>query len=107
MTLREFLLHRVYETCIVCLMETDPPTNSPLSESVASEIRAEMGRRGVTQSILADRLDVHPLWVSRRLSAGSARRIAMTLDDLNRIAAVLDIDPGLLIERAMPREVTA
>lgn len=71
---------------------------SPLSESVASEIRAEMGRRGITQSILAERLSVSPLWVSRRLSPGSARpRTPLSLDDLDRIAAVLAVPVSKLL----------
>ena len=81
----------------MCVMHIATTAGSPLSESVASEIRAEMGRRGITQSILAERLQLSPLWVSRRLSPGATRRTPLSLDDLDRIAAVLDVPVSALL----------
>lgn len=85
-------------------MDNPPPTSPQLSELVADEIRAEMSRRRITQSILADRLHEHPTWVSRRLTG---RRIPLSLDDVERIAAVLDVSPQSLFDRALAERVSA
>ena len=79
-------------------MHTTPAT-SQLSELVASEIRAEMGRRGITQSILAERLGENPAWVSRRITSGT-RKLPLDLDELERVADALGLSAPALIERA-------
>lgn len=86
-------------------METPSETGQTLSWSVASEIRAEMARQGITQSILADRLTVTQMWVSRRINTD--RRTPITLDDLDRIAGALNLPAASLIERALPKAVSA
>lgn len=92
------LLRCASQSSIVCVMETPTETNPPLSGSVASEIRAEIARQGITQSIIADRLHVGPMWVSRRINPD--RRVPLDLDDLERIAGALGIPVASLLERA-------
>lgn len=81
-------------------MHTPPGTPSQLSERVASEIRAEMARRGITQSTLADRLGENQAWVSRRIASGLGIKIPLDLNDVERIADVLNLPAGQLVERA-------
>jgi transcriptional regulator with XRE-family HTH domain len=52
-----------------------------------AEIRAEMARQGWSQADLAEALDQRPAWIWRRL----AGHVALSLDDIERIAAALDI----------------
>lgn len=87
------------QRCIVCVMHTPTDTGPQLSGSVASEIRAEMARRGITQSTLADKLGKPQQWVWRRLN--SASRQPISLDDLAVIAQALDVEPAELIKRAL------
>ena len=86
-------------------MQTTADTHSQLSERVASEIRAEMARRNISQSTLAAELGKDQAWLSRRLARRSG--ISMSLDDLERIASSLGLDAGQLIERALPKAITA
>jgi transcriptional regulator with XRE-family HTH domain len=58
-----------------------------LPELVAAEIRAELGRKAMTQTALARRLGVSDMWVSRRLSDGTSLEVG----DLERIADVLNV----------------
>lgn len=81
-------------------MDEGAPTAPTLSAAVASEIRGEMARRGLLQSTLAERLNEHPTWVSRRI----AGRIPLDLNDLERIAGALDVDPFQLLDRALDRK---
>lgn len=57
-----------------------------LNDTVAAEVRAELGRQRITGAKLAERLGVSGVWVSRRLSG----HIALTTDDLERISIALD-----------------
>ncbi len=59
----------------------------PLAQRVAAEIRAELGRRQMTQAALARALGVSDMYVSRRLSDGTSLEVA----DLERMAAVLEV----------------
>lgn len=86
-------------------MQTPTGTASQLSERVASEIRAEMARHGIAQSTLAERLGENPQWLSRRLSRRGG--IPLSVDDVDRIAKALAIDPLALIERADAGRVVA
>lgn len=61
-----------------------------LQAGVAMEIRLEMTRQGLRQSDLARRLGELDKWVSLRLRG----IIPMTLDDLDRIAKALGVDPA-------------
>ena len=84
----------------MCVMHDEPETNSQLSELAGSEIPAEMTRRAVNQSTLADKVGEHPTWVGRRVNAVTTRRAPITLDDLDRIADALDLDPLTIVARA-------
>lgn len=63
-------------------------TMSPLSDRVSTEIRVEMARQRLSQTDLADRLNVAQPWVSRRLSG----KTPITLEDLERVASGLGVD---------------
>ncbi|GAA4845764.1 hypothetical protein GCM10023201_41470 [Actinomycetospora corticicola] len=56
---------------------------------VAGEFRAQLGRTGMSQRGLARALGVTPPWVNERLSG----RHAMSTDDMERIAGVLNTTP--------------
>jgi transcriptional regulator with XRE-family HTH domain len=72
------------------------PTTSTLRDAVAANLRVELARRGVSATQLAYRMERGESWISRRLSGKSA----ITLDDLEEIAAALDIAArSLLPER--------
>ena len=58
-----------------------------LNDSVAAEIRAEMGRQAITQQELARRLGWAQSQLSRRLSGA----IPWRTDEIERIARALDI----------------
>ncbi|MET8908352.1 helix-turn-helix transcriptional regulator [Micromonospora sp. NPDC004551] len=58
-----------------------------LSEQVAREIRAEMGRQRMSAAKLARELGVSEAWTSRRLSGDQT----IDLHDLERIADVLGV----------------
>jgi predicted transcriptional regulator len=68
-------------------------TNSPLSETVAATVRAEMARRMIRQATLAEHLGYSQPKVSRRLSGD----VPFTLDELSAVAAALGITLGELI----------
>lgn len=74
-------------------------TGVPLSERVAEEIRAWMGRRRVTGARMARALGVSPAWVSYRLTGVQP----IDLNDLEQIAEVLDVSVvDLLTPAARP-----
>lgn len=58
-----------------------------LSEIVAAEIRAEMGRQRYTGRRLAMRLGWPPMYLSRRLSG----RTSFDLNDVDAIARALEV----------------
>lgn len=58
-----------------------------LSEIVAAEIRAEMGRQRYTGRSLAMRLGWPPMYLSRRLSG----RTSFDLNDVDLIARALEV----------------
>lgn len=64
------------------------PAETPLSQRVAEEIRAWMGRRRISGAALARELNVSPAWVSYRLTGTQP----IDLNDLEKIAVVLDVD---------------
>jgi transcriptional regulator with XRE-family HTH domain len=74
-----------------------------LSERVAEEIRALLGRRRMSGRELARRLDVSPSWVSYRLTGQQP----IDVNDLSAIAAALDVSViSLLPAEERKREVT-
>lgn len=67
---------------------------------VAGEIRAIAARQGVSHADLARRIDRTPMWLSRRLSPSTLQ--PMTVDDLQLIAAALEVDPADVLAAANP-----
>jgi transcriptional regulator with XRE-family HTH domain len=72
-----------------------------LSEQVAEEIRALLARRRISGRELARRLGASPSWVNFRLTGAQA----IDLNDLQRIAEVLDVDVTSLIPNSRTRTV--
>jgi transcriptional regulator with XRE-family HTH domain len=68
-----------------------------LSADVAAEIRAWMGRLGVSQAELARRLGQNAQWLSVRISPRA--NVALNLDEIQRIADTL----GILVKDLLPR----
>ena len=76
-------------------------SNESLSVRVAEEIRAMLARRRVSGRELARRLDVSSPWVSYRLTGNQE----IGLDDLERIAAALDVPVTDLLPRGVTGEL--
>lgn len=72
------------------------PKEQTLAASTAREIRAEMGRQGVTQEVLADRLGCTQRLLSRRLTA----EVPIDTAELDRIAKAL----GVPVTNFLPTE---
>lgn len=72
-----------------------------LSDHVAGEIRAILARRRITGRQLAVRLKVSRSWVSYRLTGTTE----IGLNDLQRIAAALDIDATDLLPKTVRRDL--
>lgn len=70
--------------------------NKPAVERVAANVRAELARKGITQTDLAAKLDKSQPFISRRLSG----RVAFDVSDLADIAEVLNIPMAVLVESA-------
>jgi hypothetical protein len=73
------------------------------SDSLVSEIKAEMGRRDLSSRALGRLLDRSSQYMSDRLDGGNSktgRRVTLTVKDLAAIAAVFDLHPAELIRRA-------
>ncbi len=66
-----------------------------VSSATAANIRAALARRNIPQYRLADLIGENEMWVSRRLKQGTP----ISVDDLVRIAAALDVDPVELLGR--------
>lgn len=75
-------------------METAPERRTAtLSELVAEEVRAQMGRKRMSQAQLARGVGKTEMWVSLRLRG----RQAIDLNDLMAIATVLGVDASELV----------
>jgi len=68
-----------------------------LNEAVTGEIRAHLGRRRWKASELARKLGENEMWLSRRLRGSQP----MTLSDIERICAALQVSPADLIASAV------
>lgn len=75
---------------------TATATATLLSTQVAEEVRAMMARRRISGRKLAEMLDVSPSWVSYRMTGVTP----IGLDDLQRIASALGVQPSDLMPRA-------
>ena len=68
-----------------------------------SEIKAEMGRRDLTNSALASLIGESKQYVGSRLGAGNphtGKRVEINVADLYAIAGALDLSPRILLDRA-------
>lgn len=78
-----------------------PAMNTPVltsvSERIAEELRAILGRANKSRRALARDLDVDPMWVSRRLTGSQP----FTVEDVVRICRALEVDPMPLLEHAL------
>ena len=74
-----------------------------LTPYVASELRAHLGRYSVSRSELARRLDVDNTWVGKRLSC----QTAITLEDLDRMAAALQVPVETFLPPSKPASSTS
>lgn len=63
------------------------PSAETLAGQIAREIRAEMGRQGVTQEVLAGRLGCTQRLLSRRLTA----EVSIDATEVERIAEALGV----------------
>lgn len=73
-------------------------TTTSASEPVRVEIQVWMARRRMNQSDVAEAMGVAPSWVNKRLHGA----VALSVDDLMRIAAVLDVPIGELFRTPEP-----
>jgi transcriptional regulator with XRE-family HTH domain len=78
------MLRGVSRRCIIFRMANNTGT---FRTAVAGHVRAEMGRLRVSQSELARRLSEGQPWVNRRVNGD----VALNVDDLERIAAALNV----------------
>lgn len=76
-------------------METGITADRQLRETVAEEVRALLARRRLNGAKLAAAIDRSEMYVSRRLRGETA----FDLDDLDRIARVLDVEVVDLLPR--------
>ena len=81
---------------------TGSATTANLSELVAEEIRALMGRRRMSQAQLARALKVSPMWINYRLTGTQE----IGLNDLQRIAEILDVEVTDLLPQRSGRLIT-
>ena len=70
------------------------------TQALAANIRAELARQRISGRELARLLDEQPSWVHRRLSAAQE----ITVDDLYRIASVLNVPAQTLLGSAAPTD---
>lgn len=68
-----------------------------VNQSIAAELRAAAARRKKSRREIATALDVSHMWLQRRLAGDQA----LTVEDVVRIARVLDVDPMPMIELAL------
>lgn len=74
-------------------------TTSEFQRAVAAEVRAEMARKKLTQTDVAQRLGVAQATVSRRLTG----EVAFDVAELDQIAGLL----GVAVQQFIPSEAAA
>jgi transcriptional regulator with XRE-family HTH domain len=74
-------------------------TTTTLSRSLAAEIRAELGRQGLSVSELARRTEFPQRWLARRLGRDADQEI--TVDVLAEMAEALDVSAEGLFADAL------
>lgn len=86
----------VFRLCIILCMSTVtqlPNRQTDVRAMVAGEVRAWMGRRGITQTALSTGVGIGQSQISKRL----AGKIPFDIDELSRIADFLDIELVVLL----------
>lgn len=63
------------------------------AQRIGANVRAEMARRGVSQTALADQLGITQTGVSTRLRG----KVAFNVDELAAVAAVLEVPVTVLL----------
>ena len=76
-------------------MPLPAPENDRLNDLVMDNVLAELARRRVTQRQAARSLGISEATFSDRVRG----RTRLTLDDIERFAALLDVDPAELLAR--------
>lgn len=71
---------------------------SPLRERVAEELRAILARRKMTATTLAELTGLTQPYLSRRMTGD----VAFNIDDLDKIASVLEVPVTALLGDAAP-----
>jgi len=74
-----------------------------LADALVSEIKAEMGRRGLSSRKLGALIGESSQYMSMRLDGGNPRtgeRVVLNVRDLYAISSAMDIDPTDLMTRA-------
>lgn len=69
--------------------------NQTLADFAAAQLRAEMARREITPVQLGAQIGVSETWVRRRMR----RQREISIEDLERIAAALDLPPDFFVRR--------
>lgn len=82
-------------------MESSVQSAVSLSKAVGKEIRVLLVRRDMKQTEMAARLGVTEMWLSRRLTGTQP----IDLNDLDRIAAVLQVQVADLLPRRSEGEL--
>ncbi|TKJ24332.1 hypothetical protein A6V29_04865 [Blastococcus sp. CCUG 61487] len=75
---------------------------SGLASTVAANVRAELARHGMTAQDLATAIGVTPFYLGRRIGRQQRGAIAIDVDELERIAAVLGVTPEYLLRAPSP-----
>lgn len=73
------------------------------ADAIVSEIKAEMGRRGLSSRALGRLIDKSSQYMSDRLDGGNSKtgkRVVLNVNDLYAIGQVLGIEPAELMTRA-------
>jgi transcriptional regulator with XRE-family HTH domain len=70
-----------------------------VSHAVAAEVRAQLGRQGITQAELARRIGHNGPWLSGRI--GTTATVDLTIDEIAEIADALEIDASELLLAAL------
>lgn len=73
------------------------------NDLIRTAVRVELARRNETQSSLAAAIGKSAAWLSQRLSGD----VQIGLDDVDAIAAGLDLTPAELIARAHAEQAVA
>lgn len=70
-----------------------------VSHAVAAELRATLGRKGMSASALADRIGKNSRWMSARI--GTTANVDMTIDEIAEMAEALGVDAERLVLDAL------